>query len=65
MTMPVHDALRLHEFLVNKSNTKMVHPPYSPDTAPCDFWLVPRLKIALKGQRFPDNPDIQFNVTLL
>jgi hypothetical protein len=28
------------------------HPPYSPDLAPCDFSLFPRLKIKLKGRHF-------------
>ncbi|EFN89680.1 Histone-lysine N-methyltransferase SETMAR, partial [Harpegnathos saltator] len=28
------------------------HPPYSPDLAPCDFWLFPKLKLAMKGNRF-------------
>jgi hypothetical protein len=43
----------------------MNHPPYSPDLAPCDFWLFPKLKIALKGQRFADIADIQRNMMLL
>jgi hypothetical protein len=25
-------------------------PPYSPDMAPCDFWLFPKLKSPLKGR---------------
>ena len=25
------------------------HPPYSPDFAPCDFWLFPKLKEKLRG----------------
>ena len=28
------------------------HPPYSPDLAPCDFFLFPKIKSALKGTRF-------------
>jgi hypothetical protein len=43
----------------------MDHPPYSHDLAPCDFLLFPKLKNALKGQRFADGPDIQRNVTKL
>ena len=26
------------------SNNTVPHPPYSPDLAPCDFWLFPRLR---------------------
>ena len=28
------------------------HPPYSPDPAPCDFWLFPKLKEKLRGCRY-------------
>ena len=28
------------------------HPPYSPDLAPCDFWLFPKVKMTMKGKRF-------------
>jgi hypothetical protein len=28
------------------------HPPYSPDLAPCDFFLFPKMKFKLKGLRF-------------
>jgi len=43
----------------------MDHPPYSPDLAPCDFWLFPKLKNALKGQRFADLSDIHCNMKTL
>lgn len=56
---PAHAALRVHEFLASKSIATLDHPPYSPDLAPCDFWLFPKLKIALKGQRFDDITAIQ------
>jgi len=39
----------------------MDHPPYSPDLVPCDFWLFPKLKNALKEQRIADLSDIQHN----
>jgi histone-lysine N-methyltransferase SETMAR len=48
---PVHDALRVHEFLAEKSITKKNHPPYSPDLAPCDFWLFAKLKKCLEGTK--------------
>jgi len=56
---PAHDVLRFREFLAKISITKMDHPPYSPDLAPCDFWIFTKLKNALKGQRFADLSDIQ------
>ena len=62
---PVHDVLRVREFLAKNSITKMDHPPYSPDLAPCNFWLFPKLKNALKGQRFADLSDMQRDVKTL
>jgi histone-lysine N-methyltransferase SETMAR len=33
------------------------HPPYSPDLAPFDFSLFPKLKLFLAGQRFSLNQE--------
>jgi histone-lysine N-methyltransferase SETMAR len=46
---PYHAALSVREFLAKHSILVVPHPPYSPDLAPCDFFLFPRLKITLKG----------------
>jgi hypothetical protein len=35
------------------------HPPYSPDLAPCDVALFPKLKMNLKGRHFETVCDIQ------
>jgi len=32
--------------------TVLEHPPYSPDHAPCDFFLFPKIKSVLKGTHF-------------
>lgn len=34
------------------------HPPYSPDLAPCDYFLFPNLKKWLGGKRFRSNEEI-------
>jgi histone-lysine N-methyltransferase SETMAR len=60
-----HDALTVRELLAKKSIIKLYHPPHSPDLAPCDFWLFPKLKIALKGHRFSDNANIQGHATTI
>jgi histone-lysine N-methyltransferase SETMAR len=49
---PCHAALSVREFLAKHSIPVAPHPPYSPDLAPCDFFLFPRLKSTLKGKRF-------------
>jgi hypothetical protein len=35
------------------------HPPYSPDLAPCDFFLFPKMKLKLEGCRFDTIEEIQ------
>lgn len=34
----------------------MSHPPYSPDLAPCDFFVFPHVKKQLRGTRY-DTPQ--------
>ena len=34
------------------------HPPYSPDLAPCDFWLFAKLKKDLAGRHFDSRIDL-------
>jgi hypothetical protein len=37
----------------------MPQPLYSPNLAPCDFFLFPKLKLKLKGRRFYTTEQIQ------
>jgi histone-lysine N-methyltransferase SETMAR len=39
--------------------TTLEHPPNSPEMAAADFYLVPQLKSALKGQRYCNVTDIK------
>ncbi len=49
--------------LLGESYLDMVnHPPYSPDLAPCDYFIFPRLKNDLRGQRFRTVADLQVAV---
>jgi hypothetical protein len=41
----------------NKHYELLEHPPYSPDLAPSDFCLFPKLKLFLAGQRFSSNQE--------
>ncbi len=51
-----HDNARTHtariitDYLKKMKIRVMPHPPYSPDEAPCDFYLFPFLKKELHGQ---------------
>ena len=42
--------------------TQVIQPPYSPDLAPCDFWLFSKLRSPLKGKRFQTIDEIQENM---
>jgi len=41
-----------HQFLAKNKFALIPHPPYSPDLAPCDFFLFPKMKLKRKGRRF-------------
>ena len=56
---PAHTALSIREFLAKKNIPVRPHPPYSPDLAPCDFYLFPKLKSKLKGHHFGTIENIQ------
>jgi hypothetical protein len=51
------------EFLAKDSIPVVPHSPYSPELAPCDFFLFPKLKSTLKGKRLQDVTEIQLNTT--
>jgi transposase len=50
------------EFLANKQITVLEYPPYSPDLAPSDICLLPKIKEILKGRHFDDTGDIRSNM---
>ena len=51
------------EFLVKHQITQVTQPHYKPGLAPCDFWLFPKLKSPLKGERFQTTDEVQENMT--
>ena len=52
ITQPAHKSATVQEYLKESGLDVLDHPPYSPDLSPCDFWLFPRLKEMLDGNRF-------------
>ena len=48
---PSHSSLIVTEFLAKHETKVIAQPPYSPDLAPCDFFLFPKLKYPLQGTR--------------
>ena len=55
---PAHNALSIRQFLAENIIAVLEQPPYSPDLAPCDFFLFPKLKGVIKGTRFQDSKAI-------
>jgi len=49
---PAHVSLLILEFLTKHETTVVPQLPYSPDLAPVDFFLIPKLKSSLKGCQF-------------
>ena len=47
-----HTAKIVKDYLEEQGLQVFPHPPYSPDIAPCDFWLFPTLKERLAGREF-------------
>jgi len=55
---PSHTSFAVREFLAQHITT-LSHPPYSPDLAPCDFFLFPKLKTHLKGHHFGTAENVE------
>ena len=60
----VHTA---HETLMCLNDcgfTRMIHPPYSPDLAPSDFWLFGFLKEKMKGENFDTFEELEIFIVV-
>jgi transposase len=51
------------QFLAQRKVAVLDHPFYSPDLAPADYFLFPKVKSHLKGRLFDSISDIQKAVT--
>ena len=62
--MILHDNASSHktnavtQYLSENHITALPHPAYSPDLAPCDFWLFPKLKEILAGNKYTRAQDL-------
>lgn len=56
---PVHTAAVSQAAIRECGFQELEHPPYSPDMAPCDFYLFSNLKKDLRGRRFKDDRELQ------
>jgi transposase len=54
-----HTSLLTQQFLAKYKMGVIPLPPYSPDLAPCDFFLFRNKKLKLKGRWFDTTEEIQ------
>ena len=53
-----HKAAIVCEYLNQEKVVKLLQSPYSPDLAPCDFFLFPRLKKHLVGRKYQTRKNL-------
>ena len=58
-----HSSNLVQQFSAKHKILQLRQPSYSPDIAACDFWMFPKLKMALKVKRFDDIETIKSNAT--
>ena len=52
---PVHNAILVTDYLTKMGIKTVPQPPYSPDLAPCDFWLF----LKLRSCRYETNEEMK------
>ena len=55
---PAHTSGKTLNFIADSGIDLLTPPAYSPDLAPCDFWLFPKLKEPLRGKLFETREDL-------
>jgi len=53
-----HTSVLTQQFLEKNKMALILHPPYFPDLALCDFFLFPKIILKLKGRRFDTTEEI-------
>lgn len=54
---PAHTSAVARAKIVELGYELLPHQPYSPDLAPCDYFLFPQLKYSLRGRKFGSNEE--------
>jgi histone-lysine N-methyltransferase SETMAR len=60
---PAHSSQLIQVFLAKHNIPMVQQATYTPDMAPCNFWLIPHLKMQLKGTQLESRDDIVWNTT--
>lgn len=58
---PAHTSRLVRDYLTKNNVNIVPQAPYSPDMAPCDFFLFPKLKLPLRGKHFQSIEVIKEN----
>ena len=58
MTTPPLMCEAVKSFLASEKVKVLNHPPYSPDLSPCDFFLFPKLKKMLSGNKYTSRSSL-------
>ena len=58
---PAYASLPIRSYLAKHHTSVVPHPHSSPDLAPADYFLFPKLKTTLKGRRFQTREEIKEN----
>ena len=61
--MHVHNSTLATDYLTKMGIKTVPRRPYSPDLAPCDFWLFPKIKEKLRGCRYETIEEVKKTVT--
>jgi len=61
--VPTHVSLLISSYLAKYQISVVPHPTYSPELAPAEFFLFPKLKTTLKESRLQTIEEIQENAT--
>jgi transposase len=61
----IHNVEVVEEHLADLGFTRMERPPYSPDPAPCSFFLFGAMKRNISAQRFKSVEELFFPVDAL
>jgi hypothetical protein len=56
---PSHSALTVREFFAKNDMITTDHPSNSPDLAPCDFFMFPKVRTIMRGEHFEDIENIR------
>ena len=61
---PVHNSILVTDYLTKMDIKTVPQPSYSPDLAPCDFWLFPKLNEKLRSFRYVTIEEMKEAVTM-